>query len=112
MGFPIAILAEVALKVASKALDKKSATVELEKAIKADPVLANEMNAEPWYQSRVGVGSIVSAVGVVLPPLVGLMGWQVSGNQIVDFIQAVMTLGGALMALYGRFMPGLKPLGG
>ena len=112
MPFPLIGLVELALKVASVAFDKHEAKVKLEKAIQADPVLKNAMNAEAPYQSRVAIGSVISALGVVIPPLAGLVGWQISGNAIVDFIQACITLGGALYALYGRFWPDLKPLGG
>lgn len=116
MAFPIAILAEVALKVASKALDAKkppaAAVKEVVDAIAADPVLKNEMNAEAPYQSRVAIGSVVAALGVVIPPLAGLVGWNISGNSIVEFGGALVTLWGAGYALYGRFRPGLKPLGG
>jgi hypothetical protein len=115
MGLPIAIVAEVALKIASRSLGKASQpapqTIEaVAKEIAADPVLKNELNAEPPYQSRVAVGSVVAALGVVVPPLAGLLGWSVDGSAIVEFISSVVTLSGAAYALYGRFRVGLKPL--
>lgn len=75
-----------------------------------DPVVKNEMNAEPWWQSRVAVGSIVAALGVVLPPVLSLFGIDTSADKIVEFGTAIVTLGGALFALYGRLASGLKPL--
>lgn len=115
MGFPIAILAEIALKVASRALDKKNrvspqAIEAVAKEIAADPVLKNELNAEAPYQSRVAIGSVIAALGVVIPPLAGLLGWKVDGNAIVAFGSSIVTLAGAGYALYGRFRSGLKPL--
>lgn len=115
MGFPIAILAEVALKVASRALDKKNpaspqAIEAVAKEIAADPVLKNELNAEAPYQSRVAIGSVVAALGVVIPPLAGLFGWTIDGHAVVEFIASVVTLAGAGYALYGRFKSGLRPL--
>jgi len=116
MAFPIMILAEIALKVASKAMDKKDASLapkaveEMAKAIKADPVLKNELSLEAPYQSRVAIGSVVAALGVVVPIVAKMVGWDVDSSYIVQVLEAVMTLGGALFALYGRFMPGLRPL--
>lgn len=110
MAFPIAILAELALKVASSAFDKHTAKKEMERAIAADPVLKNELNAEAPYQSRVAIGSVVAALGVVAPPLLKLVGIDVAGSEIVEYGSAIMTLWGAGYALYGRFKSGLKPL--
>jgi hypothetical protein len=115
MGFPIAILAEIALTAASRALDKArpptpQAIEAVAKEIAADPVLRNELNAEAPYQSRVAVGSVVAALGVVIPPLAGLLGWSVDGSAIVAFLSSLVTLAGAAYALYGRFRTGLKPL--
>jgi hypothetical protein len=116
MAFPIMILAEVALKIAGKTLEKKGralsseAVGEMARAIANDPVLKNEVNAEQPYQSRVAVGSVVAALGVVLPPLAALLGWTIDGSSIVAFGSGMVTLAGAGYALYGRFKSGLKPL--
>lgn len=115
MGLPLAILAEIALKIASRALDRKSAPTPqaidaVVKEIAADPVLKNELNVEAPYQSRVAVGAVVAALGVVVPPLAELFGWEVERNVIVEFTSSLVTLGGAGYALYGRFKGGLKPL--
>lgn len=76
-----------------------------------EPVIANKMNAEPWYQSRVVIGSFVAILGGVL---------QLSGHTVayedqqllVDLIGQGVTFVGAAYALYGRLKPNLKPLGG
>lgn len=78
--------------------------------VKADPVMKNEMNEEKPYQSRVALGAVVAALGVVVPVVGKVFGWTITGDQIVEFGSAVITLGGAGYALYGRFASGLKPL--
>lgn len=119
MGFPVIVLAELALKIANRALDNKriitgpakiNVATELEVAIKSDPVLRNQLNAEPAVQSRVAWGAVAAALGVVLPPLFTLIGWNVDSNYIVEFIGACVTLWGAGYTIYGRFKTGLKPL--
>jgi hypothetical protein len=115
MGFPLTLLAELALKVASRALDKAEPpsrqTVDaVANEIAADPVLRNELNGEAPYQSRVALGSVIAALGVVIPPAAALIGWTVKGNAIVEFLSSVVTLAGAGYALYGRFKSGLRPL--
>jgi N-acetylmuramoyl-L-alanine amidase len=85
---------------------------------KVRPITENANNQEPWYQSRVILGTLVSvgALGA------GLLGAQVDAEaqgEIVDAIigavEAVSTLvaiGGSLYALYGRIRGAkLKPLG-
>jgi hypothetical protein len=71
----------------------------VEAAVMADPVLKNALSAEPPYQSRVVWGSTVAALGVVIPPLAGLFGFNVSGSAIVEFGSALVTLAGAGFAL-------------
>jgi hypothetical protein len=83
-----------------------AATVTAELA--KDPVFVNEVSAEAPYQSRVAVGSVVSALGVIVPMLGNVFGFD--GGYVVEVIGAAVTLGGALYALYGRFASGLKPL--
>lgn len=75
-----------------------------------DPVVKNEMNAEAPWQSRVAVGSVVSALGVLAPIALRLFGVDVSAERVVEIAGAVMTLAGAGYAIYGRFRSGLKPL--
>ncbi len=112
MAFPVMILAELALKVASSALDKHSASKEMERAIKANPVLKNGLNAESPLQSRVVVGSSGALI-----PAIGYLIWAISSNGMnlagydpASTFLAAMTVGGAGFALIGRLVPGLKPL--
>lgn len=85
---------------------------EVAEQIAASPVIRNELNAEAWWQSRVGWGAIIASLGVLLPPALRLFGVDVSESDILRHGDAVLTLAGALYALYGRFWPGLKPLFG
>lgn len=78
--------------------------------VTADPVIRNEISAEPWWQSRVALGSIVAALGIVLPPALGLLGIDLSETEFLRYADAVVTLAGALYAFYGRLASGLKPL--
>lgn len=78
----------------------------------ADPVIKNQMNMEPWWQSRVVAGSLVSALGVVVPPIAKVFGIDIASEEVVALGSAVVTLGGALYALYGRLWGGLAPLFG
>ena len=104
MALPAILMAALAKHVGQAVAEKVVAQVT------TDPVVKNEMNAEPWWQSRVAIGSIVAALGVVLPPLLALFGVDTSADKIVEFGTAIVTLGGALFALYGRLATGLKPL--
>lgn len=104
----------IAKKVGQKVAVPPAVADDIAKAVleqvKADPVMKNEMNEEKPYQSRVALGAVVAALGVVVPVVGKLFGWTITGDQIVEFGSAVITLGGALYALYGRFASGLKPL--
>lgn len=104
MALPAILIGALAKQIGQAAAEKVVAQVT------ADPVVKNEMNAEPWWQSRVALGSIVASLGVVLPPLLALFGIDASADKIVEFGTAIITLGGALFALYGRLASGLKPL--
>lgn len=80
--------------------------------VQDDPVAANALNQEPFWQSGVGVfgaGGVLWAVGFLL--------MQVSehGTQFhaYDLEQTVGAAGTVLLfaaVLYRRFVPGLKPL--
>jgi hypothetical protein len=78
--------------------------------LQKDPTFVNATNSEPAYQSRVAWGSVVSALGVLLPLVANIFGWDLDQARIIEIGSAVITLGGAGYALYGRFMPGLRPL--
>ncbi len=72
-----------------------------------DPVVKNETNAEKLLQSRVVVGSSLSAVAAAMATLLALVYPDVDWQHISV---AIVTLIGAGVALYGRLRPGLKPL--
>lgn len=86
------------------------ASKEIVERVVGDPVLRNEMNAESPAQSRVVWGSVVAALGVVVPLAARIFGFDISGDQVVELVGAIVTLGGAGYALYGRLRSGLRPL--
>ena len=112
MAFPVMLLAELAMRVAGSAFDKHEAEVKLARAIEADPVLKNQIGAEPAYKSRVVVGSS----GAILPAIGSLIwafstnGMDLAGYDPASTFLAAMTAGGAGLALVGRLVPGLRPL--
>lgn len=120
MALPIVVAA--ALKAAvTTALTKKlgkavtdklggSVIADVVAEVSKDPVVINEISAEKPYQSRVAVGSVVAALGVVAPLVLRIFGVEVSEADVIEVGGALVTLGGAAFALYGRFVPGLKPL--
>ncbi len=79
-------------------------------ALGQDKTFINATNSEPAYQSRVAWGAVIAALGVVVPPLAKVLGFDVDGSAIVEYGSALITLGGAGFALYGRFAKGLRPL--
>tara|TARA_R110000822_G_scaffold11505_14_gene42048 strand:- start:420 stop:773 length:354 start_codon:yes stop_codon:yes gene_type:complete len=110
--FIVSTIARVAVNAAMKKSASNhaigAASQEVERAILADDRLVNELSIEKPYQSRVAVGSVISAVGVLAPLIGQLFGWDTS--QWVEILTALVTLSGAALALYGRFASGLKPL--
>lgn len=78
-------------------------------AVRADPVVANKLNEEPFYQSRVGLGSIFALLSQVIPWVTPLLGFDPA--VVSDTVSDVGTVIGIVYALYGRFWPRLKPLG-
>lgn len=106
------IVSKLAGKVSKAEADNIAAQTvqEIVAKVTADPVLRNEISAEPWWQSRVALGSIVAAIGVLLPTILRVLGIEASEGDIVRHLDAIVTLAGALYALYGRLATGLKPL--
>lgn len=73
------------------------------------PVVSHLSNSEPWYQSRVTLGSLLAAIAGV----VGLFGYAFPEELQGKVIDTIITLGpiiGAGIALYGRWAA-KKPLG-
>jgi hypothetical protein len=71
--------------------------------------IAHVTNIEPWYQSRVTIGAIVS----ILVPLLGLIGVQsniLNADQLTSILLAAGTVIGGLFTLWGRWIS-RKPLG-
>lgn len=73
------------------------------------PIVAHVTNQEPWYQSRVTLGSILALVAGIL----SLFGYAFPSElqgQIIDLVLAGAPLIGGALALYGRWVA-KKPLG-
>lgn len=82
--------------------------------VKADPVLQNAANLEPWWQSGVGVfgaGGLIWSIGFLIAE-VGKYGLDVAayGKDMNQIVSATGTVWFFAMVLYRRFMPGLKPM--
>ena len=71
------------------------------------PIVANASNAEPWYRSRVLVGSISASISSGLG-IYGLITAGVTDGEL--YAPLVATLLGSGFAIYGR-MIAAKPLG-
>lgn len=102
----IKALREPNVPVADQDVDRVADAV----ATKIAPVAVNKANAEPWYQSRVTIGAIVS-IGAGLSGL--LLGRTVAPADqllLVDTISVAGIVVGNLVTLYGRWAA-KKPLG-
>jgi hypothetical protein len=74
-----------------------------------DPVVENETNQEPWYKSRVKLGLLLAGVTYILQ----FFGFELPtefAQSVVDTVLQGGTLVGIVVALWGRFSTGLKPL--
>lgn len=81
-------------------------------AVKADPVLTNELSQEPWWQSGIawyGTGGVLWSVGAIFTQ-VGNHGLDYTAYDAGQMVTAVGALAGFVGVLYRRFWPGLKPL--
>lgn len=106
------IVQKLAGKVSKKEADDIAAQTvqQIVTQVAADPVLKNEMNAEPLRQSRIMWGAVIAAFGVLLPPLLRLFGLDISAEEIVSYGGALVTIGGLVYVVYGRVKSGLRPL--
>lgn len=106
------IAAKIGQHLSKRETDSVTASVvqEIVEQVAADPVAKNELNAEQPYQSRVAWGSVIAALGVLVPLVANVFGYDVDQARIVEIGSAMVTLGGAGYALYGRFASGLRPL--
>lgn len=73
------------------------------------PIVAHTTNNEPWYQSRVTIGAIVS---IAIPALgaLGISSDVVDADQLTAILVAAGSLAGGALTLYGRWKA-KKPLG-
>lgn len=73
------------------------------------PTVLHETNNEPWYQSRVTIGAIVS----IAIPLLGLFGVStdvINGDELTAILLAAGSAVGGAITLYGRWKA-RKPIG-
>lgn len=75
-----------------------------------EPVIAHATNNEPWYQSRVTIGSYIAMAAPVVGPLIGHSFSPEEQALITTVVAGILTIGGAGLALYGRWFA-KKPLG-
>lgn len=75
----------------------------------AAPVVLNDTNNEPWYQSRVTIGALVSA-GIPILGALGVATDWIKPDEVVGIIIAIGTAAGSVLTLYGRWKA-RKPLG-
>lgn len=95
---------------ASTGMDQGDAAVVAQDVIKeVVPVVVNQANAEPWYQSRVTWGAILAALTGIL----GVFGYAFPAEmqgKVIDALVAAGPIVSALIVLYGRWIA-KKPLG-
>lgn len=92
-------------------VDPGKIATEVTRQVVTNPVLINQMNAEPPIQSRVVVGTTVGMIGAFFVAGDHLWSMWQSGNVDVAVATAELaTLWGLGFALYGRLKNGLKPL--
>ena len=86
-----------------------SGAVAREAAAAVEPAVRHATNGEPWYQSRVTWGAIVS----LATPLLALAGWELAADDREAVVSAIVALGpaiGAGLTLYGRWVAS-RPIG-
>lgn len=90
---------------------KLAAEVAVEKMV-SDPVVKNELNQEPWWQSGVGVfgaGGLLWSLGVIITQ-VSTHGYEFKDYDMAVMVTALGALASFVGVLYRRFVPGLKPM--
>lgn len=65
--------------------------------------ILHSTNNEPWYYSRVTLGSILSLVGIVLLSFFNISFSADDQKMVLDLILACIPIVGSLYALYGRW---------
>jgi hypothetical protein len=66
------------------------------------PLVEHSNNAEPWYQSRVTIGAMVSIAIPVLGAL-GVSADVLDADQLTAILTAAGALAGGALTLYGRW---------
>lgn len=106
-GFTAAILRR--LKANPRVSDDDAPELAVEAAKAAAPIIAHATNNEPWYQSRVTIGALVSIATGVL----ALFGIVISPEDAATYTAMILAAGpvlGGLFTLYGRWKA-KKPIG-
>ena len=96
-----------ALQPATAQEVSRAPQVAYEAAKELAPVLVNQTNNEPWYQSRVTWGAIAAILGG-LGTMAGLVGSRDFSPEL--WFGSLSSVGGGFGTLYGRWMA-KKPLG-
>lgn len=105
-------IASPVVPLQSTASDTPMAAREVAGAIvqKAAPVVEHLANREPWYQSRVTWGAIITAIGSIA----AIFGYSYTAEAQLATLNVVMfvapPLVGAALTLWGRYVA-RKPLG-
>ncbi|MDP3938203.1 MAG: hypothetical protein Q8R92_08695 [Deltaproteobacteria bacterium] len=105
-------LTKAVKKAAPSKEEGERTSASMEKAVREDPVLMNELGQEPLIQSGVvwtGAIGVITALGTILVQ-VGRHGDDFAQYDFELLIGAITSLSAAVGVLYRRLMPGLKPL--
>ena len=92
--------------------DVNKVTQQVTDAVKKEvnPVLTNALNQEPWYQSRIILGLVVT-IGLQIVSAAGVRTDTIDPVSTTNLLVQLGSLAGAILAYYGRVKSGLKPLG-
>lgn len=74
-----------------------------------DAVIKNLENKEPWYQSRVILGTLITGI-LQLASFIGLQTDTIEPEGVTNIVMQGVSFLGAAFALYGRLVTN-KPLG-
>lgn len=110
LAVPVVLAVKAAAKDPKTVLDRADAAPVARAVInELTPVVEHLTNQEPWYQSRVTWGAIISIATPVLGALGISVGW-LDPDLAVAISTAAVSLVGGVLTLYGRWKA-RKPLG-
>lgn len=66
------------------------------------PAILSATNNEPWYQSRVTIGAIVS-IAIPILGLIGIKSDVIDANQLTALLVAAGSVVGGIITIYGRW---------